>query len=102
MTLTVIMKTASNSELKARLSGYLDAVREGEEVLVTDRGRPIARIGPVRGEDHEASRRDQLIRAGRLRTPAGRLPKDFHTRSLPSDSKGRTLAALLEERDAGW
>lgn len=55
MTLMVIMKTASISELKARLSAYVDAVREGEEVLVTDRGRPIARIGPVRGAGHEAT-----------------------------------------------
>lgn len=96
------MKTASISELKARLSAYLDAVREGEELLVTDRGRPIARIGPVPGEGHEASRRNQLIRAGRLRTPTGRLPRDFYTRTLPADPTGRTLAALLEERDAGW
>ncbi|MFI5312233.1 MAG: type II toxin-antitoxin system Phd/YefM family antitoxin, partial [Gemmatimonadales bacterium] len=33
------MKTASISELKARLSAFLDIVREGDEVLVTDRGR---------------------------------------------------------------
>lgn len=95
------MKTTSISELKARLSAYLDAVRAGEEVLVTDRGRPIARIAPVSGEHQEVSRRDLLVREGRLRAPTGRLPRDFYTRSLPADSKGRALAALLEERREG-
>ena len=96
------MKTASISNLKARLSSYLDAVREGEEILVTDRGRPIARIAPVRGEAQQENRRALLIRAGRLRAPTGRLPEDFYTRALPADSAGRTLAALLQERNEGW
>ncbi len=34
-------------ELKQRLSSYLDAVEAGAEILVTDRGRPKARIIPV-------------------------------------------------------
>ena len=95
------MRTASISDLKARLSAYLDAVREGEEVLVTDRGRPIARLAPVRGAQQDVSRRDLLIRAGRLRPPSGRLPKDFYTRVLPADREGRSLTALLEERREG-
>lgn len=33
-------------ELKANLSKYLDQASRGEEVVVTDRGRPIARITP--------------------------------------------------------
>lgn len=92
------MKTTSISQLKARLSEFLDAVREGQEVLVTDRGRPIARLAPVREQQQEQSRRDLLVRAGRLRPPTGRLPKDLYSRALPADSKGRALAALLEER----
>jgi len=95
------MRTASISDLKARLSAYLDAVREGEEVLVTDRGRPIARLAPVRGAQQDVSRRDLLIRAGRLRPPSGRLPKDFYPRVLPADREGRSLTALLEERREG-
>jgi prevent-host-death family protein len=34
-------------ELKQRLSQYLDRVEAGEEVVVTDRGRPKARLVPV-------------------------------------------------------
>jgi prevent-host-death family protein len=34
-------------ELKARLSAYLRRAAGGELITVTDRGRPIAVIGPV-------------------------------------------------------
>jgi len=34
-------------ELKNSLSGYLRRIREGETVVVTDRGVPIARIIPT-------------------------------------------------------
>ena len=71
------MTKTSITDLKARLSAFLDIVRHGEEVLVTDRGRPVARISPVVGDVREQSRREQLIRGGRLRPPTARLPKAF-------------------------
>lgn len=37
------------SELKARLSAYLDAVRRGQTVTVLDRKTPFARIVPLGG-----------------------------------------------------
>ena len=95
------MTSASISELKARLSAYLDIVRDGEEVLVTDRGRLIARLAPVQGSELEESRRDLLLRSGRLRAPTKALPKGFWRRTRPMDPKGRSLAALLEERSEG-
>jgi prevent-host-death family protein len=33
-------------ELKARLSHYLSCAQAGEEVIVTDRGRPVVRLEP--------------------------------------------------------
>jgi prevent-host-death family protein len=36
-------------ELRGRLSDYLARVREGDEVVVTDRGTAIARIVPIKG-----------------------------------------------------
>ncbi|MGB3683875.1 MAG: type II toxin-antitoxin system prevent-host-death family antitoxin, partial [Rubrobacteraceae bacterium] len=41
------MKSAGVTDLKAWLSEYLARVKSGEEVLVTDRGRPVARLVPV-------------------------------------------------------
>jgi prevent-host-death family protein len=32
------------SELRANLSDYLDRVEAGEEIVVTDRGKPVARM----------------------------------------------------------
>jgi len=93
---------ASITELKARLSAYLDIVRQGDEVLVSDRGRVIARLAPVRGEQSAEGRRELLLRSGRLRPPSGGLPADFFARARPKDRKGLGLAALLAERESGW
>ena len=38
-------KTYSVAEAKSGLSGLLDRVEAGEEILITRRGRPIARVG---------------------------------------------------------
>ncbi|MGH7561728.1 MAG: type II toxin-antitoxin system Phd/YefM family antitoxin [Gemmatimonadales bacterium] len=95
------MRRVSISELKARLSAFLDIVREGGEVLVTDRGRLIARISPVTGVELEESRRELLLRTGQLRAPAAPLPAGFWKRVRPADPEGRSLAVLLEERGEG-
>ncbi len=95
------MTTASISELKARLSAYIDIVRDGDEVLVTDRGRPIARLMPIRAADQEEGRREMLVRSGRLRGPTTTLAHDFFARARPTDACGDSLAALLDERADG-
>lgn len=41
------MKSVKIAELKDKLSEHLRSVEAGEEVIVTDRNRPIARIIPV-------------------------------------------------------
>ena len=40
------------SELKAKLSAYLDRVRKGETVTILDRKTPIARIVPLEEADN--------------------------------------------------
>lgn len=71
-------------ELRDHLSKYLDEVRQGNDVVVTDRGRAIARILPMSGE----TTLDRLIREGRV-TPAKnrarRLPKPIKTKGTVSD-----------------
>jgi prevent-host-death family protein len=95
------MRTVSVSELKAKLSAYLAIVRAGDEVVVTDRGRMIARLVPGHVGQRHDSRRDELLESGRMRAPWARLPKDFWERPRPKDPEGRSLAVLLEERDEG-
>ncbi|HET8606348.1 MAG TPA: type II toxin-antitoxin system prevent-host-death family antitoxin [Gaiellaceae bacterium] len=72
-------------ELRADLSRWLHRVRDGEEVVVTDRGKAVARILPVNGE----RRIDRLIREGTV-TPAprpwrGKLPKPIEDAGPLSD-----------------
>ncbi|HUP69364.1 MAG TPA: type II toxin-antitoxin system prevent-host-death family antitoxin [Acidimicrobiales bacterium] len=54
-------------ELRDHLSRYLEMVQGGEEVVVTDRGRAIARVLPMSGERTI----DRLIAEG-LVTPAAK------------------------------
>lgn len=48
------MIKATASQLKAKMGRYMKAVREGKEVLVTDRDRPVARLVPMQAAE-EAS-----------------------------------------------
>lgn len=93
------MKTAAVSQLKASLSGYLAAVQAGEEVLVTDRGTPIAKLVPIdKGASDIPSRLAGLEKAGLVRIGGGLSP-DFWD-LLPGDDPGdRVLQALLAERE---
>jgi prevent-host-death family protein len=44
----MIMRTAGVREARQALSSLLDDVRKGREVVITERGRPVARLVPVR------------------------------------------------------
>jgi prevent-host-death family protein len=41
------MTTAAVSEVKARLSEFLGRVKAGQEVVITERGKPVARLCPL-------------------------------------------------------
>ncbi len=43
------MATVGVRELKNRLTQYLRRTKQGEEVVVTERGKPIALLQPVEG-----------------------------------------------------
>lgn len=93
-------KTAAVAELKAHLSRFLRRVKAGEEILITERDVPVARIVPVRPVADERVR--ALERQGLVRLGTGRLPKDFWTRPRGKDAKGLVRAAVAEEREGGW
>jgi prevent-host-death family protein len=42
------VRTAGIREARQNLSSLLDDVRKGREVLITERGRPVARLVPVK------------------------------------------------------
>ena len=70
------MKAAAISKLKATLSEYIAFVKGGEEILVTERGKPVARIVPVGGVSKDDARRIELARRGILRPGKGRIAQD--------------------------
>jgi prevent-host-death family protein len=53
-------------DLKNGLSKYIERVRAGEVVIVTDRGRPVARLAAV---DQATDRLADLVAAGVVRPP---------------------------------
>jgi len=65
------MKTVNISDLKAKLSAHIQLVREGEEVLVCDRNKPVARMVPVRLED-QSGQEARLVARGVLAPPLKR------------------------------
>jgi len=93
--------TVSISELKNKLSAYLDKVRAGESVLVLDRGVPVAELrAPSLSDDERLAR---LVRKGVLRPPKGKLPDDFFNRPMPKLPPGVSIVdAVIAEREEGW
>jgi len=77
-------------ELRNNLSRYLDRVRGGEEVVVTDRGHAIARVLPF-GTERVL---DRLIAEGVV-TPAQR-PK--RRAGKPIKSKGTVSDLVADQR----
>ena len=53
------------STLRAELSGWIERARTGEEVVVTDRGIPVARLVPI----DSAPLLDRLVRQGVVSKP---------------------------------
>ncbi len=77
-------------EFKASLSAYLRRVARGEQVVVTDRGRPVARVIPA-GLPPGLVR---LVEEGRLHW-SGRKPAI--PRRRPRVRGNKTLADLVSE-----
>lgn len=45
--MTMVMRTISASQFKAKCLAILDEVAEGDEVIVTKRGHPVAKVVPI-------------------------------------------------------
>jgi len=100
------MKIASITETKNQLSALLAEVRQGETVIIMDRGRPVARLEAVaQVADSDAGiegrlaklERDGVIHRSRV-VGASRLLLS----TPPKARKGASaLSALLDEREAG-
>ena len=57
-------------ELKTHLSQYLDRVVDGEQIVITEHGRPIARLSRL---EADVDRLAALVAAGTVRRPSQAL-----------------------------
>lgn len=76
--------------LRNRLSEFVERVRGGEELVVTDRGRAVARLVPV---DHERAL-DRLVREGLVEAAPVRK-RDRPARRVAVEG---TVSGLIERR----
>ena len=97
------MKRATLTETKNNLSALVDQVQHGETILILDRGRPVARLESVLGEEEDPEGRlARLERQGALRRAASPLPREILMREPPRPRQGASaLEALLAERRDG-
>ncbi|MCI0589942.1 MAG: type II toxin-antitoxin system prevent-host-death family antitoxin [Planctomycetes bacterium] len=76
------MRTAGIREARQNLSALLEEVRKGREVLITDRGRPVARLVPPRPSSarpfssHRRFRATVRLRGGSLSRTIARERED--------------------------
>ena len=87
--------TVGIRDLKAQLSKYIQQVKSGETVIITERGKPIGRIVPT--EPTTEARLKELEQAGMLAWSGRKLQP-----ALPmSQTRGdKTVAEmLLEDRE---
>lgn len=82
-------------ELKARLSAYMREVEAGATVVITDRGRPVGRITPVRSTAR--TRMEDLAASGLFRWSG----KRFAPEEPGIEPRGRRQVAdlVLENRE---
>ena len=95
------MRTVGSRELKNRLGRYLKLVGQGETLIVTDRGKPVARIVRIDSSGEAGAGRSveeilkQLEAEGHLKlgTRPFRPFKPLRTKGKPASQ------ILLEDRD---
>jgi prevent-host-death family protein len=94
------MKTVKLSDLKANLSAHIRLVSRGEEVLVCDRNRPVARIVPLNKAEY-STREERLIAKGVMRRrerPEGE-PRYIPTPVVPSSPISKEFMETLWEEE---
>lgn len=89
------MNTAGIKEIKNNLSRYLAMVKSGEEILITERGKPIARI-VKENEKTNSIRRilNPLIEKGLITMPIRPMAKDAPPRIRAA---GKSTADMVSE-----
>ena len=89
------MQTISVSELQHNLGLYLEKVKDGDEIIIEDNDKVIARILPFDEKDEEQI----LVSQGLMNLPKKELPEDFWNGDASEVSVGKIVEVIRRERD---
>ena len=92
------MRSTNIADLRNRLTQYLREVRAGEEIVVRDRQRPIAKIVPFTVDDDDADDA-ALVASGLMRKGSGKLPASFWRARRSRVITQAAAAAVRADRD---
>ena len=93
------MRMVGSSELKNRLGRYLGFVGRGETIIVTDRGKPVARLVPPEPEPETTYSVEDLLKRLEAEGHLRRGTRPFR-RFKPIRVKGKPMSQMiLEDRD---
>lgn len=91
-------KTVGVQELESHFSSHLQEVKNGATLVITERGKPVARLLPIPPlEGTVEERLQQLLKAGVVTWSGRRLSPDVPT--FPVQGPKTVSEILLEDRD---
>ena len=82
-------------ELRQNLSKYLDRIKRGERLEVTEHGRPVAVMAPLPAAQDAL---DRLVASGRVMAPSGDLLSLLPPKGRPTQDLSRALGESREDR----
>ena len=85
-------------ELKNRLTYYLRRARRGEEIIVTERGRPVAVLQSIEHADRGAAVETKLARLAALGIVTLPTRKGFRRTPLVRVTGAPVSRAIIEDR----
>jgi prevent-host-death family protein len=88
--------TVGVRELKTRLGGYLQQVRQGRTLVITDRGEPVAELKPLHAASTEDGKLERLKALGAVTRLENRPLAPFRA----VRSQGPSVSdAIVDDRD---
>lgn len=90
------------SIVKNNLSSLVREVQQGETIIITDHGRPVARLEPMEALAHDDARLRALVDDGLVALPRKAADAGILDLPMPSVVAGPSAVDyLLEEREGG-
>ena len=92
------MRTVNIAELENELSGYLQYVKNGEEIVIRDRSLPVARILPFE-HGPEWDLEAPLVASGALKMPEAPIDwEGFFLAAAGNVSQEIAVGAVIDSR----